>query len=109
MSRRSSVVSVNCFPGSCPRLTVLTVPSASTTSTPSTHLRTLPYLTVLGPAAFVATMPPLVAKAPEDGSGGRRRPYGLAASFSWAHVTAAPAPTGPACPSTPRAEDPTLE
>jgi len=57
----------------------------------SIQLRTLPQRTDRGPAALVATMPPEVANAPEDGSGGRRRPKGRAAAVSSAHVTEAPA------------------
>src|SRR5438132_1707908 len=57
----------------------------------STQLRTLPLRTERGPAALVATMPPDVAKAPEDGSGGSRRPKGRAAAVSSAHGTEAPA------------------
>src|SRR5437762_12687144 len=66
-------------------------PSASTISIASTQLRTLPHRTDRGPAALVATMPPEVANAPEDGSGGRRRPKGRAAAVSSVHVTEAPA------------------
>src|ERR1700716_3745592 len=61
------------------------------TSIASIQLRTLPHRTERGPAALVATMPPDVANAPEDGSGGSRRPKGRAAAVSSAHVTDAPA------------------
>ncbi len=60
-------------------------------STASIQLRTLPHRTERGPAALVAAMPPDVAKAPEDGSGGSRRPKGRAAAATAAHVTDAPA------------------
>src|SRR2546422_5913109 len=66
-------------------------PSAPMISIASTQLRTLPLRTERGPAALVATMPPDVANAPEDGSGGSRRPNGRAAAVSSAHVTEAPA------------------
>src|SRR5256886_14577826 len=66
-------------------------PSAPMISIASTQLRTLPLRTERGPAALVATMPPDVANAPEDGSGGSRRPKGRAAAVSSAHVTEAPA------------------
>src|SRR2546422_11101702 len=66
-------------------------PSAPMISIASTQLRTLPLRTERGPAALVATMPPDVANAPEDGSGGSRRPNGRAAPVSSAHVTEAPA------------------
>src|SRR5438445_13252889 len=55
-------------------------PSAPMISIASTQLRTLPLRTERGPAALVATMPPDVANAPEDGSGGSRRPKGRARS-----------------------------
>src|SRR2546422_4507617 len=61
-------------------------PSAPMISIASTQLRTLPLRTERGPAALVATMPPDVANAPEDGSGGSRRPKGRAAAVSSAHV-----------------------
>src|SRR6266542_1388679 len=108
IGNQSSVIGRQGEPLPAPRSTILIVPSASTTSTPSTHLRTLPYLTVRGPAAFVATMPPLVAKAPEEGSGGRRSPYGWAASFTSAHVTDAPARALRLCGSTTRSVKPML-
>src|SRR2546430_604392 len=57
----------------------------------STQVRTLPHRTERGPAALVATIPPDVANAPEEGSGGSRRPKGRAAAVSSAHVTEAPA------------------
>ncbi len=69
----------------------------------SIQLRALPHRTDRGPAALVAAMPPDVANAPEDGSGGSRRnapedgsggsrrPNGRAAAASSAHVTEAPA------------------
>ncbi len=57
----------------------------------SIQLRALPHRTERGPAALVAAMPPDVANAPEDGSGGSRRPNGRAAAASSAHVTEAPA------------------
>src|SRR5712692_7359648 len=54
-------------------------------------IRTLTPRTELGPVRLVATRPPDVANAPEDGSGGSRRPKGRAAAVSSAHVTEAPA------------------
>ncbi len=62
-------------------------------SSASTQCRTLPERTERGPAALVATKPPDVANAPEDGSGGRRRPNGRAASHTAAQVTEAPTHT----------------
>src|SRR2546426_12729908 len=66
-------------------------PSALIISIALTQLRTLPHRTERGPAAFVATMPPDVANAPEDGSGGSRSPKGRAAAVTAAQVTEAPA------------------
>jgi hypothetical protein len=62
-------------------------------SSASTQVRTLPERTERGPAALVATSPPDVANAPEEGSGGRRRPKGRAASLTAAPVTEAPTHT----------------
>ena len=60
-------------------------------SIPSTQFRTLPHRTERGPAALVATIPPEVANAPEDGSVGNRRPNGRPASVNSAQVAEAPA------------------
>ncbi len=59
-------------------------------STAATQLRTLPLRTERGPAALVATMPPDVANALDDGSGGSRSPNGRAAALTSAAVTDAP-------------------
>ena len=59
----------------------------------STQLRTLPDRTDRGPAALVDTMPPDVANAPEEGSGGKRSPNGCPAAVSSAQVVEAPAHT----------------
>ena len=57
-----------------PRRSSVASPSAVTISTASTQRRTLPYRTERAPAALVETRPPIVAHAPLEGSGGRRRP-----------------------------------
>src|SRR2546426_464180 len=54
-------------------------PSSPTASRASTHWRTLPQRTERGPAAFVATRPPEVAKAPDAGGDDAvdPRPFGV--------------------------------
>src|SRR5262245_23347646 len=64
-------------------------PSAVMTSSAWTQDLTGPYLTVRGPDALVETMPPRVAQALLEGSGGSLRPYDAAARFSSACVTLA--------------------
>src|SRR5438045_4259965 len=106
MSRRSLALRSNLFPLPSPLLTVRTSPPAPTISSASTQFRRLPYRTVRGPAALVATIPPDVANAPEEGSVGRRRPYARAASFTCVHVTDAPARAISAWGSTVSSEQP---
>ena len=76
-------------PGASPRFRSRIVPSASTTTTsPSTQSRVLPYLKVAGPAALVATTPP--AHAPvKVGAGGNHAPHVARCSCSSAIVTPA--------------------
>jgi len=59
---------------------VITDPSASTTSSSSTQSATSPYLTVCIPLAAFAIIPPIVEISPEEGSGGKNRPYSPARS-----------------------------
>ena len=51
---------------------VMTAPSASTTSAPSTYADVVPQRTACGPLALFAAIPPSVQARPLPGSGGKK-------------------------------------
>ncbi len=71
------------------RPVMMTLPSASTTSRPSTASRVTPYFTHRRPPALVAMLPPIVEISKLDGSGAYIRPTSAAARSRSAVTTPA--------------------
>src|ERR1700716_3563876 len=71
----------------CSPPVTMTVPSARTTSAPSTSADVVPQRTACGPLALFATMPPSVHARPLPGSGGKKRPRSPRASWKSANTS----------------------
>ena len=79
---RNRPIAGTCCGGEAPRTSRALDPSAKMQSSAVTHGRVEPYRSECAPAAFVETIPPMVANFPLDGSTGKRSPLASAVAFT---------------------------